>query len=45
VTNLRRSWFVYVTWIIVGVAVGFALARYGSVGMLSAFLHKLPGCF
>lgn len=35
----------YVIWIVVGVALGFVLAQYTTGGMLSAFLHKLPGCF
>jgi hypothetical protein len=35
----------YVIWIVAGVALGFVLAHYTTGGMLSAFLHKLPGCF
>ncbi len=35
----------YVIWIVAGVALGFVLAQYTTGGMLSAFLHKLPGCF
>jgi hypothetical protein len=41
---VRRHVF-YLAWIVAGIGLGFVLARYGSPGMLSAFLHKLPGCF
>ena len=35
----------YVIWLLAGGALGFVLAQYTTGGMLSAFLHKLPGCF
>ena len=35
----------YLIWLFAGVALGFVLAQYTTVGMLFAFRHRLPGCF
>ena len=40
-----RELLIHASWIVVGLALGFALTQYTSGGMLLAFLHKLPGCF
>jgi hypothetical protein len=40
-----RIILLYLAWIGVCLLLGFALAQYGSAGLLTAFLHKSPGCF
>ncbi|MCB1772797.1 MAG: hypothetical protein KDI88_04210 [Gammaproteobacteria bacterium] len=44
-STMPRRLVFHVTWIVAGIALGYVLARYGSPGMLLAFLHKSPGCF